>query len=77
MATAAGVAGGILVAGAITSLMSGGAHAGGNPGGRDAAAAGETGTPDAAHAHTEQPRQDVADDGGGWFGGDSGGDFEL
>jgi len=79
MATAAGVAGGMLVAGAIRDLMGSSAHA--NPAATTPAAA--TPAPDASAAAAsetarpaqEQP-QDVADDDGGWFGGDSG-DFEI
>jgi hypothetical protein len=87
MTTAAGVAGGMLVAGAISNMLGGhGAQA-------SPAAASNQKAGDAADANKEsaQPQeaaaskddaydqgyQDAADDaGGGWFGGD-GGDFDI
>jgi len=83
MATAAGVAGGMLVAGAIRDLMGSSAHAtpaattpaATSPTPDAAAAASETARPEPAQAQEQQP-QDVADDDGGWFGGDAG-DFEI
>jgi hypothetical protein len=78
MATAAGVAGGMLVAGAIRDMM-GGSSA------QAAPAAGST-TPEkpaeANTANTEQPReepQQAVDEDSSWFGGDDGGggDFDI
>jgi uncharacterized protein len=81
MATAAGVAGGILVAGAIRDLMSP-AHAGNtNPGtagsgtGQDASTA--TGEIPKTEPVQDTPPTQVVDEDSGWFGGDGGGDFEL
>jgi len=78
MATAAGVAGGVLVAGAIRDMM-GGNSAQANAAGANAPAAANQ-TQDAASAsETAQPQatQDVSDDGGGWLGGGDSGDFEI
>ena len=72
MATAAGVAGGMLVAGAIRDMM-GGNNAQANAAGANAPAAANQPQDAAASAsETAQPAptQDVADDGGGWFGGE-------
>jgi uncharacterized protein len=81
LATAAGVAGGVLVAGAIRDLMSP-AHAGNtNPG-----AAGSGTGQDASTASGEIPKTEpvqdtpptqAVDEDSSWFGGDGGGDFEL
>jgi hypothetical protein len=75
MATAAGVAGGMLIAGAIRDLMSP-AHA--NPTTNNAApdATGSGTANDTATASQPEPTQAVDED-SGWFGGDAGGDFEL
>jgi hypothetical protein len=88
MATAAGVAGGMLVAGAISNML-GGHSAQASP-----AAASNQKTGDAADANKDSAQaqdaaaskddaykdgyQDAMDDtGGGWFGGDGGGDFDI
>ena len=83
LATAAGVAGGMLVAGAIRDLMSP-AHA--HTGNATTDTAGSGTTQDASTATGEIPKteplqdtpptQGVVDEDSGWFGGD-GGDFEL
>lgn len=83
MATAAGVAGGMLAAGAIRDLMGG--HANANNANAPAATNASAGTDTASTetASTEQARQDweqdvrqdAADDDSSW--GDSGGDFDL
>ena len=84
MATAAGVAGGMLVAGAIGNMLGGGhgasASTGAQPTGsasdqpKDAAQAQDT----AASSNTAQEPayQETSDTDDGWFGGD-GGDFEI
>jgi hypothetical protein len=91
MATAAGVAGGMLVAGAIGNLLTGhSAHANPasptpqTPDGATSASAGETAQPqeaqpqDAAASDTwqEPAYEEAADADGGWFG-DDGGDFDI
>lgn len=76
MATAAGVAGGMLVAGAISNMMKGDtAHAAGAQPAADAApAAQDTGYSDADN----DPGTVEAADEGGWGGGDSdGGDMDI
>jgi hypothetical protein len=81
MATAAGVAGGMLVAGAIRDLMGGNAQA--NPAG-NTAATGATGTgaagaeprPEQAQ-HVDQAQQDAGYTDAAWDGGDFGGDIEI
>ncbi len=88
MSTAVGVAGGMLLASGISSLMSGGSTAeAATPGGEDAAAGAgaDEPAPEAAAAEPSDPAmeepevQDAADEDGGWFGGfdDFGGDFEI
>jgi hypothetical protein len=89
MATAAGVAGGMLVAGAIGNML-GGSHASASTGqpSSDAAGAASVGegaketaqAQDAAassNAAQEPSYQEAADTDDGWFGGDDGGDFDI
>jgi len=86
MVTAAGVAGGMLVAGAIGNMLGGPAKA--NTGANEGHGLGST-----ENTLTDEPRQQeiaaqdpgtyddnssgATDDGGGWFGGDDGGDTEF
>jgi hypothetical protein len=74
LATAAGVAGGMLVAGAIRDLFGGSAHAAA-PASPAPAAAGESGSAEPARPG-EAPAQEAADEDGGWFGDDLD-DFEI
>ena len=81
MATAAGVAGGMLVAGAIRDLMSP-AHAGTNPGTAGSGTGQDTSTGSGEIPKTEPvqdtPPTQAVDEDSSWFGGDGGGgDFEL
>lgn len=81
MATAAGVAGGMLAAGAIRDLMGGSANANTAP--TTPAATNASSATDATATSTEQARQDwaqdvqqdAADDGSSW--GDAGGDLDI
>jgi hypothetical protein len=80
MATAAGVAGGMLIAGAIRDLISP-AHANPTNATPDAAGSGtahdtSTATGDAARTEPAPATQEVVDEDSSWFGGD-GGDFDL
>ena len=91
MATAAGVAGGMLVAGAISNMLTGRsaqanpASAQQTPDGTTPASAGEAAQPQEAQtqdaaagsdARQEPEYQEAADSDGGWFG-DDGGDFDI
>jgi hypothetical protein len=94
MATAAGVAGGMLVAGAISNMLGGhSAHAGSGSGTGSQSAGDATNaskdtsqSPEAAKSQDasasenesyQDGYQDAVDDGGGWFGGDDGGDLDI
>lgn len=91
MATAAGVAGGMLVAGAISNMLTGqSAHANPasaqqTPDSATPASAGETAQPQEAQTQDaaagsdsgqEPAYEEAADSDGGWFG-DDGGDFDI
>jgi hypothetical protein len=81
MATAAGVAGGMLVAGAISNMLGGHSAQAATP----AADAGTSGGGEATKASTEPQAQsqdasyqEASDTDGGWLGGDDfGGDFDI
>ncbi len=84
MATAAGVAGGMLVAGAIQNMINPAhANSGNTNANTNASSAGET-QPGPASAgdtsRTEPPpnsSNQVVDEDSGWFGNDGGGEFDL
>jgi hypothetical protein len=71
MATAAGVAGGMLVAGAISNMLGG--HSASASTGQQSTDT--TGAAAGSQTPQEPAHQETADSDGGWFGGD-GGDFE-
>jgi hypothetical protein len=75
MATAAGVAGGMLIAGAIRDLMSP-AHANPSSANPDATGSG-TSTTTGETANTEPAPTQAVDEDSSWFGGDGGSDFDL
>jgi hypothetical protein len=79
MSTAAGVAGGVLVAGAISNMLGGhSARAGTAASGRtDTTQADQTQAKEDAYQDGYQDAVDDESDDGGWFDGDSGGDLDI
>jgi uncharacterized protein len=90
MATAAGVAGGMLVAGAISNMLGGHGASAGTGSGQQTPDASSTASSDSAKETTAQPQDtaassnasqdpahhETADTDDGWFGGE-GGDFDI
>jgi uncharacterized protein len=74
MATAAGVAGGMLAAGAIRDMLGGGSAHANTPASNPASGTTETATAEQARLDAEDDaRQDALDDNASWDSGDSGG----